>query len=220
MTQNVSTPAQAVREGEVIAGKYRVERVLGVGGMGVVVAAITYSSTQKVAIKFLLPEMLANAGDRRALRPRGPRGGEDQERARRPRHRRGDAGDRRPVHGDGVPRGRRPRGRARSSGAAADRAGGRVRAPGLRGRRGGARARHRPPRSQAREPLLRPAHRRAALDQGARLRHLEDARRERLELAARHADDGHDGLAAVHVAGADALGQGRRCAGQTSGRWG
>jgi serine/threonine-protein kinase len=28
-----------VREGDVLAGKYRVEKVLGVGGMGVVVAA-------------------------------------------------------------------------------------------------------------------------------------------------------------------------------------
>ena len=31
--------AAGVREGDVLAGKYRVERVLGVGGMGVVVAA-------------------------------------------------------------------------------------------------------------------------------------------------------------------------------------
>ena len=29
-----------VNEGEILAGKYRVERVLGVGGMGVVVAAL------------------------------------------------------------------------------------------------------------------------------------------------------------------------------------
>jgi eukaryotic-like serine/threonine-protein kinase len=47
-----------VREGEVLAGKYRVEKVLGVGGMGVVVAARHIRLDTKVAIKFLLPEML------------------------------------------------------------------------------------------------------------------------------------------------------------------
>ncbi len=49
-----------VREGDVIAGKYRVEKVLGVGGMGVVVAAVHLSLDQRVAIKFLLPEALAH----------------------------------------------------------------------------------------------------------------------------------------------------------------
>ena len=50
-----------VREGEVIAGKYRVERVLGVGGMGVVVAATHLELEQRVALKFLLPDAAANA---------------------------------------------------------------------------------------------------------------------------------------------------------------
>src|SRR5262245_59127005 len=50
----------AVREGEVLAGKYRVDRVLGVGGMGVVVAAHHIELDDKVAIKFLLPETLEN----------------------------------------------------------------------------------------------------------------------------------------------------------------
>jgi serine/threonine-protein kinase len=58
VTQSISTAAQAVREGEIIAGKYRVERVLGVGGMGVVVAAHHVQLDEKVAIKFLLPQML------------------------------------------------------------------------------------------------------------------------------------------------------------------
>jgi eukaryotic-like serine/threonine-protein kinase len=49
-----------VRPGEVLAGKYRVERVLGVGGMGVVVAATHLQLEERVAIKFLLPEMLRN----------------------------------------------------------------------------------------------------------------------------------------------------------------
>ncbi len=39
-----------------LAGKYRVERVLGEGGMGVVVAALDTTLERRVAIKFLLPE--------------------------------------------------------------------------------------------------------------------------------------------------------------------
>jgi serine/threonine-protein kinase len=42
-------------EGEVLDGKYRVERVLGAGGMGVVVSATHMRLAQRVAIKFLLP---------------------------------------------------------------------------------------------------------------------------------------------------------------------
>jgi serine/threonine-protein kinase len=53
--------ASPVREGEILAGKYRIERVLGEGGMGVVVAATHIHLEQKVAIKFLLPEALLNA---------------------------------------------------------------------------------------------------------------------------------------------------------------
>src|SRR5262249_20040549 len=47
-----------VCEGEVLAGKYRVDRVLGGGGMGVVVAAHHIRLHDRVAIKFLLPEAL------------------------------------------------------------------------------------------------------------------------------------------------------------------
>ena len=46
----------AIREGDVLAGKYRVERTLGVGGMGMVVAATHLQLEQRVALKFLLPE--------------------------------------------------------------------------------------------------------------------------------------------------------------------
>jgi serine/threonine-protein kinase len=49
-----------VQEGDVLAGKYRIERVLGVGGMGVVVAATHLQLEQKVAIKFLLETALEN----------------------------------------------------------------------------------------------------------------------------------------------------------------
>ena len=47
--------------GTLIAGKYRVERVLGQGGMGVVVVAMHDELDQRVAIKFLLPEAVRDA---------------------------------------------------------------------------------------------------------------------------------------------------------------
>ena len=43
--------------GEVVAGKYRVERVLGRGGMGVVYAAHHLLLSQPVALKMMLPEV-------------------------------------------------------------------------------------------------------------------------------------------------------------------
>ena len=42
-------------EGQILAGKYRVEKVLGSGGMGVVVAAWHLELEQRVAVKFLHP---------------------------------------------------------------------------------------------------------------------------------------------------------------------
>ncbi len=47
--------------GDVVAGKYRIERVLGQGGMGVVVEAFHLQFEERVAMKFLLPQMGANA---------------------------------------------------------------------------------------------------------------------------------------------------------------
>src|SRR6185436_15299716 len=46
--------------GAVLAGKYRVERILGQGGMGVVVRAMHLELRRPVAMKFLLPEILTN----------------------------------------------------------------------------------------------------------------------------------------------------------------
>jgi serine/threonine protein kinase len=50
----------SVRVGDVLAGKYRVDGVLGAGGMGVVVAAHHLQLDERVALKFLLPDALAN----------------------------------------------------------------------------------------------------------------------------------------------------------------
>jgi eukaryotic-like serine/threonine-protein kinase len=52
--------AVGVREGDILAGKYCIEQVLGTGGMGVVVAARHLELDERVAIKFLLPEALEN----------------------------------------------------------------------------------------------------------------------------------------------------------------
>jgi serine/threonine protein kinase len=53
-------PEVGIRVGEVIADKYRVDRVIGVGGMGIVVAAHHLQLEELVAIKVLLPEALAD----------------------------------------------------------------------------------------------------------------------------------------------------------------
>jgi serine/threonine protein kinase len=42
---------------EVLADKYRIERVLGQGGMGIVLAAMHLRLDERIAIKFLLPEL-------------------------------------------------------------------------------------------------------------------------------------------------------------------
>jgi serine/threonine-protein kinase len=49
-----------VLEGQILAGKYRIERVLGAGGMGIVVAARHMQLEETVALKFLLPAALDN----------------------------------------------------------------------------------------------------------------------------------------------------------------
>jgi serine/threonine-protein kinase len=60
-----ATPAEPARfeprAGMVVADKYRVERVIGEGGMGLVVAATHIALEQPVAIKFLLPEAMRSS---------------------------------------------------------------------------------------------------------------------------------------------------------------
>jgi eukaryotic-like serine/threonine-protein kinase len=55
----MTTPIKA---GEVLAGKFQIERVLGAGGMGVVVAARHMHLDERVAIKYLQPEALSEPG--------------------------------------------------------------------------------------------------------------------------------------------------------------
>jgi serine/threonine-protein kinase len=50
-----------IYEGEVLAGKYKVARVVGMGGMGAVVECRHVELGQRVALKFLLPETLQDA---------------------------------------------------------------------------------------------------------------------------------------------------------------
>jgi serine/threonine-protein kinase len=53
-----TAPSRAATVGEVVAGRYRVERVLGRGGMAYVVAATELEHGTTVALKFLHPEIL------------------------------------------------------------------------------------------------------------------------------------------------------------------
>jgi serine/threonine-protein kinase len=54
-------PKLPIYEGEILAGKYKVVRVVGMGGMGAVVECRHVELGQRVALKFLLPETLQDA---------------------------------------------------------------------------------------------------------------------------------------------------------------
>jgi serine/threonine protein kinase len=52
-----STPPDAPPEGRLVAGKYRLQKLLGAGGMGAVYEAANTWTGRRVAIKLLLPEL-------------------------------------------------------------------------------------------------------------------------------------------------------------------
>ena len=54
--------AQLANPGDILLGKYRVEEVIGIGGMGRVVKAMHLYLNQPVAIKILLPNMAESEG--------------------------------------------------------------------------------------------------------------------------------------------------------------
>ena len=56
----LSASSDPIQVGDLVAGKYRVDRVLGEGGMGVVVAARHEQLDERVALKFLRPAVATN----------------------------------------------------------------------------------------------------------------------------------------------------------------
>ena len=64
-------PPGIPRVGDVVAGKFRIERLLGEGGMALVVEATHLLLDERVALKFLRVEALLRARSSRASRKRG-----------------------------------------------------------------------------------------------------------------------------------------------------
>jgi eukaryotic-like serine/threonine-protein kinase len=66
--ENPRMSPDALKSGDLLAGKYRIERVLGQGGMGVVIAATHLQLGQRVAIKVMRKEVINDEAVERFLR--------------------------------------------------------------------------------------------------------------------------------------------------------
>jgi serine/threonine-protein kinase len=62
LARGMSVDGGPLEPGRVLAGKYRIERVLGTGGMGVVVEATHLQLDERVAVKLLRPDLLSRPG--------------------------------------------------------------------------------------------------------------------------------------------------------------
>ena len=58
-SNDTKTLTLSLQAGDIVAGKFRVEGLIGEGGMGIVVAATHLALREPVALKFLRPELLA-----------------------------------------------------------------------------------------------------------------------------------------------------------------
>ena len=186
--------------GDVVAGKYRVERVIGRGGMGVVVAAHAPELDERVALKFLLPDGAGAPRGGQPLRARGARRGASiQSEHVAARHRRRQLEAALPyivmeyLEGTDLSA-------LLARRAAAGRRGRRLHAPGCEAMRE-AHALGIVHRDLKPANLFRAAGRTDGFDQGARLRHLEGAARRRTARAATATQAMR--LAPLHVARAD-----------------
>ena len=196
--------------GEVVADKYRIERLLGAGGMAEVYAAVNVRTDRRVALKWILPALAASPEVLARFRREALAAG----RINHPNvvtifdvveHQGSACLVMELLAGETLAE------RMKRDGPDGVRRGGGDHAARHARRRGGARSRRHPPRSQARQHL--PVHGRGRFDprlQGARLRRIEADRRRRGDDRRHHAVGQRRRHARIHGARAGARRQARR----------
>jgi len=173
---SMESPAGAFSPGSVVAGKYRVDRVLGSGGMALVLAATHLQLRQPVAIKVLHRQTLARPGafDRFVREARVAMRLKSEHVARVLDIATDDHGT--PFIVMELLEGADFAVRLKEGGPFAAEDAVRPGDAGLRGAGRGPRRRRRAPRPEAGEPVFMRGGRRPAAGQGARLRRVEAAR--------------------------------------------